>query len=112
MSNSSYRETRESVRQEVSKLLNLIENVLRYQVLTNVDSIVSDTVSELTDLISRLSAISSTVDQQTANEINSVINSMKGLIRVIELSDAMIKRPIRVQVRSLSGIRRFTLEKL
>ena len=100
-------ERREELKR-ISDLLNLIENVLRYQVLTNVDSIVSDTIEGLEKVKAQVSRIR---NESNESEVLEILELLHNLSRIIELGDTMIKKPVRTQVRSLSGIRRFNLRK-
>jgi hypothetical protein len=116
------------VSQELERLcsvLNLIENILRFQVLTNSDTLsvsICESVNEINTIVNRIP-----VTVEDFNEINQAdengINGMQKMIgemklvllnvaRIAGTTEQMIKFPVRTQMKSLAGIRKFTIPRI
>jgi hypothetical protein len=114
-------------KEKLIEKLQLIENVLRYQVLGNIDSTVSSLIKICTELKESLLVIgkfkSEFIDiskrdgtledpDSVSDAFNSIYESIIKLESTGYLFEQSIKQPIRVQFKALSGIRRFDINRI
>lgn len=121
---------------KLKKKLRLIENVLRYQALSNTDTLVNSIEKQTTVLKGLVSALPENIDDfksffdtsintdtiddsQTDNRI-MVTNYQRWLadakiciseiVRISRGAEDLVKNPIREQVKALAGTRNYTLK--
>lgn len=109
--------------EKLAAILQLIENVLRFQVLTNSDVVItaiSDKSALISSLLTKIPILRSDFAKiQTDEDINSVKDAvvevndlLKEVQKIADSIEVMIKDPIRKQMKSLSVLRKFTIPEI
>jgi predicted house-cleaning noncanonical NTP pyrophosphatase (MazG superfamily) len=106
--------------------LQIIENVLRFQVLGNVDTISNSITNqcermkiELLKIMENKGDLNALLEPEDINSVNikkidriyaDLMECIGCIVSSARSSEDMIKNPIRVQFKSISGIRRFEIK--